>query len=1432
MPYFTKEVLSQYIRTECRRQMRLYLSPDKAAYRSERAAQRMPPPQPPRPGLEYRTQEGERWQAEKLRDLVETFGSTTVIGSPYAYSADQTRYRRVELENALRQAEPNRFLIEAEYNIGPAFEAALGISEYRAQFNLGYAAVRPDIIEILPPYHLSSYVLPTGEVGRLSADDARFQLRIIDLKLTAAEPSPGYFAEVAYYMIALSGWLVDQHLDQRFVVVPSGAIWAGSHEASHLVVRFHQIRNEGRDPSIRELREAMEEDLEPVPFEVFALRLRHFFLEELQEVLATPSWQNLEWHVDNRCKGCEYLGYPWRNAEGQLTNNEDQCMLMAQRQDHLSRVAFISRGASIALQSQGVNDVSALAHRMPEDPVFNVHQALQATRTVVSSRAVALQTQLPQIPPASGTSAVMPRWADLRIYLTADFDLGSAITLTLGLKAFWQEPRPYGSINAVQPARKSWKPASFIVDQRNLQAEQRELLRFLDLINSILTDPQVQNVPTKVQFYLWDSLQYDHLTRIIGRHLPAILSTQSIQRLAWLFPPEGVLPNYAMSTRRSPITIVREVVRTVLAAPIPHYYTLLEVARIYHDPQIPPDIAQFNVHPLFEDALSDQIPSERAHEIWSRAVTWRQRMRILEETVNKRLNALETVTKRLEIDLRPTLNQTAPEIKIGSPQHQNRLSFDGQLWYAFAKLNEALAQLKVDQIRAMPPHEREARFHSARLIRRLTREEERCALEQLDLPPITGRRVYEMRPESSEVKLREGDFNFALAPELPPGFLDQLLQQITQGTALQPDEQDWRTRMEDITGVSVVGIDRSRRLIALDPNRRWPEMLDALESHGLANFTINAILDPVHHDFFTKKLLAALRAIGNPPTAQTTALVRQATGELLGRGSRQTRHTPPADVLWNGLTMHSVRVARNLIFTREALVQHGIDLNPRQWIAWEEALSRRLQLIWGPPGTGKSRTARAVILGAALEADQQHRPIRILICASTYTAIDNVLLDAYNSARTLLPQHINHFYRLRSYLQQPGENVPSQIDFELNKRNPSPEIVALRAHLQRRSEVAIVGATPEQIHNLLVIDDQPAIGELFDLILIDEASQMDVAHAILALCSLSSEGCVVLAGDPKQLPPIHEAEAPVGLEAMVGSIYSFCQELHHVPPVMLNENYRSNATLVEFSLDAGYEPILSSFSPELRLNLHTPIPTAQPSNWPSSLYWTSEWLELLDPEYPAACFVYPEGRSSQWNQFEADAVASLIYLLHGRMAEQLLNERHHTSGEIISEGTNLIYAPNRFWQKGVGIVTPHKAQQGLIVNRLQQIFSSTGVSPSLIRDAVDTVERFQGQQRDVIVASFALGDPDAIQNEDEFLMSLNRFNVMASRARAKLIVLVSRQVVDHLSSDLDTLYESRLLKVYADSFCREARHMNLGYLDGGVPLMMHGIFRRRQCSNR
>jgi hypothetical protein len=344
---------------------------------------------------------------------------------------------------------------------------------------------------------------------------------------------------------------------------------------------------------------------------------------------------------------------------------------------------------------------------------------------------------------------------------------------------------------------------------------------------------------------------------------------------------------------------------------------------------------------------------------------------------------------------------------------------------------------------------------------------------------------------------------------------------------------------------------------------------------------------------------------------------------------------------------------------------------------------------------------------------------------------------------------------------------------------------------------------------------------------------MDVGHAVLPLCGVAAGGSVVLAGDPMQLPPIHQAEAPADpdprqdrLRHLVGPVYSFFERLHGVPFSALGINYRSNDTIVEFTRRCGYLGTLASHSPQLRIDLLTPLPATQPPGWPTSLHWTPEWCALLDPAQPAVCFVYDEGRSSQRNPFEADAVAALLWLLSGRMADQLRNELHPGTGTVIPPSTTP-YTAQEFWAKAVGVVTPHRAQQGLIVQRLIDVFGATGTLAEAIRDAVDTVERFQGQQRDVMVASFALGDPDQIAEEEEFLLSLNRFNVMASRARAKLIVLVSREVVDHLAREVEVLRESRLLKVFVESFCNQGRQATLGYLRGGPVQPVPGLVRWR-----
>jgi len=151
MPQIGKEALSQFIRTECLRQLRLNLSPDTQAFRQERAAAGMPPVQPPRPGLEHLAQAGEEWQAEKLADLSDTFGAQVVVGDRYTTPSGAERFRNIDLLNVLPSVQPGSFIVEAEFDIGAAFESAMSIDDYRTRYGLSYARLRPDLIEVLAP---------------------------------------------------------------------------------------------------------------------------------------------------------------------------------------------------------------------------------------------------------------------------------------------------------------------------------------------------------------------------------------------------------------------------------------------------------------------------------------------------------------------------------------------------------------------------------------------------------------------------------------------------------------------------------------------------------------------------------------------------------------------------------------------------------------------------------------------------------------------------------------------------------------------------------------------------------------------------------------------------------------------------------------------------------------------------------------------------------------------------------------------------------------------------------------------------------------------------------------------------------------------------------------------------------------------------------
>ena len=291
------------------------------------------------------------------------------------------------------------------------------------------------------------------------------------------------------------------------------------------------------------------------------------------------------------------------------------------------------------------------------------------------------------------------------------------------------------------------------------------------------------------------------------------------------------------------------------------------------------------------------------------------------------------------------------------------------------------------------------------------------------------------------MKAREGDIGFALAPQSIPGFLDLTLSRATNSNppATQKNQSPY-TPMERVSAVTVVAIDRDNLVLVVDLNSYWASVIAAMERSGVMRFDQDIMLDPIHQDFMVKRLKATLNAIGNPPVAYALPGLAQAVGS--SRQPTAGSPSPAADVLWDGKNLAVAASGRAPQAIRQKFVQSGLGLNPSQWQAWSDALSRRLQLVWGPPGTGKSRTLRAVVLGAIHDAVQRGVPIRALVSGPTYEAIDNVLLelgtDLTQGGLALTGVSIA---RLRSPFRPASSRVPATYDVP----NGSPQYLSASA---------------------------------------------------------------------------------------------------------------------------------------------------------------------------------------------------------------------------------------------------------------------------------------------------------------------------------------------------------------------------------------------------
>lgn len=260
-----------------------------------------------------------------------------------------------------------------------------------------------------------------------------------------------------------------------------------------------------------------------------------------------------------------------------------------------------------------------------------------------------------------------------------------------------------------------------------------------------------------------------------------------------------------------------------------------------------------------------------------------------------------------------------------------------------------------------------------------------------------------------------------------------------------------------------------------------------------------------------------------------------------------------------------------------------------------------------------------------------------------------------------------------------------------------------------------IGATP------FATMTQRLEGCEFDTIVFDEASQITVP---LALMAMRKGRRFVFVGDHQQLPPVMLSRSV--LDAGTMSAFAALTSRHADHSVMLDETYRMNRWLAAWPSRTHYGGKLraAGVNRERRLALR---------------------------EVPAAFCAVLDGQAPGVFVPTLDRVARGVNLRDAELAAQLCAAAVAgglTPGEI-------------------GIVTPYRAQGRALRNALR-----VALGAAAAREVVaDTVERMQGQERELVIVSLASSDAVFLAAVAGFLFQPQRLNVAITRARVQLIVI-------------------------------------------------------------
>lgn len=410
----------------------------------------------------------------------------------------------------------------------------------------------------------------------------------------------------------------------------------------------------------------------------------------------------------------------------------------------------------------------------------------------------------------------------------------------------------------------------------------------------------------------------------------------------------------------------------------------------------------------------------------------------------------------------------------------------------------------------------------------------------------------------------------------------------------------------------------------------------------------------------------------------------------------------------------------------------------------EEAVNKVLHakdvaIVHGPPGTGKTTTLVEAIY------ETLHRENQVLVCAQSNMAVDWISEKLVDRGVSVLrignPSRVNdkmlsftyerrfeshpdytQLWSIRKAIRELYGRIRKSSDREqvrtkINSLKDRATELEIRINEALFSEARVIACTLVGSANRILT------GQKFGTVFIDEAAQ-----ALEAACwiAIRKADRVILAGDHCQLPPT--VKDPQALRAGLG--YTLMQAIVKNRPEtvsLLKVQYRMNDEIMRFSSDWFYGGMLES-APEVKyrsiLDFDTPI----------------EWINTEGMDCNEEFVGENYGRI---NKPEAElSIAQLkSYIL--KIGKERFPEE----------------------KIDVGLISPYKAQ----VQYLRQLIRKDNFfKPYRSAITINTVDGFQGQERDVILISLVRANEEG---QIGFLNDLRRMNVAITRARMKLIIL-------------------------------------------------------------